>query len=185
MRNRIIGAAVAVAVMAIAVYAAVRIYSGPGEGALTLRLQAEQVGDAGRLALHFINDGPGNIVLATGQLQTLLVPAKDEPGLVCLYMGRTQEDTVEGRRVVISPYDLKPTEIRAGEEIRFNDISPLLNALPAGKIRLVAAYEIARGIGERYGVWSGYAESNQFELNVNRPASPAAGEAVPEPPPQP
>lgn len=160
--------AVAVVVIAICVYVYTRA-SGAGEKAnFTLRIQAETHEQTQRLALRFVNDGPGKLTIATGELQTALVGPKDGRDVYTLYMGRTQEQSDGGYRVVFSTVDMKPVELRAKEEVRINDISPLLSGLPAGKINLVAVYEVSKSIGDRYGVWSGVVESNPFELTVTR-----------------
>ncbi len=162
----IIGAVIAALIV---VLLCVRALSSPAKPGFVLRIQPETAENQNRLALRFINEGPGDLVIATGELQTYLVKSNDDPSLFCLYMGRTQEEFNGTRRVVLSPYDFKPVEIRPNEELRLNDVSPLLTSLPAGQIKLVAAYEVTKSIGERYGIWHGYTESNAIELTVNRP----------------
>lgn len=179
MRKKIIYAAAALVAAIIVVVICVRVLTAPAKADFSIRVQAEQVGEASRLALHFINNGPGEMTLATGDLHTALIRSNENQNLFCLYMGRTAEEQVDGRRVVISPYDLRPVDLRAKEEVRLNDITPLLSGLPAGKVTLVVAYEISKPIGDRYGVWSGYIESNMFELTINRPPAPEAGDGVP------
>ncbi len=185
MSKKIIYAAAAVVAALIVVIICVRVLTTPAKAVFSIRVQSEQVGEASRLALHFINDGPGEMTLATGDLQTALVRSNDNQNLFCLYMGRADDDQVEGRRVVVSPYDLRPVTLRAKEEVRLNDITPLLAGLPAGKITLVVAYEIPKAIGDRYDVWSGYIESNMFELTTNQQPAPETGAGTPAPLPQP
>lgn len=172
MKKKALYIAAAVIVVAAAVLVYKRTFNSPAQPGFVLRVQPETVDGGSRLALRFINEGPGELVIATGELQTYLIRSNDDPNLYCLYMGRTKEEFNGDRRVVISIHDLKPVEIRALEELRLNDISPLLTTLPAGKVAFVVAYEVSQSIGERYGVWHGYLESNSIELTVARPENP-------------
>ncbi len=174
-KRSIIIAAIAAAVAVAAGLAAVFFFSS-GKPLFLLRVQTETSDGNNRLTLRFINEGKSPMVLATGELQAILGPAKDKPNLFYLYLGRTNEQFNGENRVVISPYDLRPVEVRPKEELRLNDITPLLTGLPAGKIQLLVVYEVSPSIGQRYGVWHGYIESNIIELNVARPETPPAQE---------
>ena len=170
MRNSMRYAAIPVAVVlvGICIYVYYRA-SGASETAnFSLRIQAESTDSTQRLALRFMNDGPASLTIATGDLQAAIIAPEGGGDIYTLYMGRTQELDDGGYRVVFSDADLKPVEIRAREEVRINDISPLLSSLPAGRVGLVVAYEVSASIGERYGIWSGLVRSNVFELNVSR-----------------
>lgn len=169
MNKKILYAVAAAVVVLIVVLICVSAFRSPAKPGFVLRIQPETVENQSRLALRFINEGPGDLTIATGELQTFLVKSNDDPNHFCLYMGRTQEEFNGNRRVVLSAYDFKPVEIRQNEELRLNDVSPLLTSLPAGQIKLVAAYEVSKSIGERYAIWDGYIESNAIELTVNRP----------------
>jgi hypothetical protein len=180
MNKKILYAIAAAVIVLVVVLVCLRSFRSPAKPGFVLRIQPEAVDNQSRLALRFINEGPGDLVIATGELQTFLVKSNDDPDLFCLYMGRTQEEYNGTRRVVLSPHDFKPVEIRPNEELRLNDVSPLLTTLPAGQIKLVAAYEVSKSIGERYAIWHGYIESNAIELTVNRPEE--AVENLPEQP---